>query len=356
MRLCLDPRPLNECIKRDHFLIPTVEDLTVTLSQSKVFSVLDLKSGFWHMELDKESADLTTFMPPFGKFKWNRVPFGISCPPELFQSMMVKIFGDIPGVIIYFDDCLVAAAGEEEHDAIVEKVLERARANNVKFNSKKLQYKQSEVEFMGNIITGNGTKPLKKYRDAMKRPEDKGAVDRFLGLVKYISRIVPNRTQITTHLRELLRADRKFEWKGEQEKEFALIKSLIMSDKVLALFDPEKEMVVQTDASKFGLGCVLMQEGRPVAFACRTLSASEVKYAQIEKEMLAITFACDRFHFYLYGREFVVESDHQPLEALMKKDSHSENDDESSEDDSGVQKGERNVHCRLSVQSSGVRR
>lgn len=96
LRLCLNPRPLNACIKRDHFLIPTIEDLTVNLSGSEWFSLLDLKSGFWHMVLDKDSSDFTTFLTPFGQFKFNRVPFGLICPPKLFQRKMVQIFGDIP--------------------------------------------------------------------------------------------------------------------------------------------------------------------------------------------------------------------------------------------------------------------
>lgn len=323
IRLCLDPRALNQFIQREHYLIPTIEDLTSGLSGKNIFTVLDLKSGFWHMELDEASSELTTFITPFGRFKFNRVPFGLNCAPEMFQRKMVQFFGDLDGVTVYFDDLLIAANDEKEHDVILQRVMSRAKENNVTFNREKVQYRKEEVEFMGHIISGRGIAPRKKYKDAildMKQPENKDAVSRLLGLIKYISRVIPNRTQLTVGLRELVRADQKFEWKEKHEKELETIKKLILSNEVLALFDPEKETVVQTDASKLGLGCVLMQEGRPIAFASRTLSASEEKYAQIEKELLAITFACDRFHFYLYGRRFTVESDHQPLESLMKKD------------------------------------
>lgn len=323
LRICLDPRPLNECIKRDHFQIPTTEDLTANLASAKYFSLFDLKSGFWHMVLDKESSDLTTFITPFGRYKFNRVPFGLNCAPELFQRRMVQIFGDIPGVTNYFDDLCIHAETEKEHDEIVEKVMCRAREFGVKFNEEKIQYKVKEVEFMGHLISANGIKPMDKYKDAilnMKTPDNKDAVMRFLGMLKYIAQIIPNATKLTTKLREVTKKDHKFEWNQELEKEFNAIKRVIMSDQVLALYDPEKDTVVQTDASKYGLGCVLMQEGKPVAFASRTLAPSEVKYAQIEKELLAIVFACERFHFYLYGRTFLVESDHKPLESLMKRD------------------------------------
>lgn len=113
LRVCLDPRPLNECIMGEHFAIPTVEDLTANLAGKRVFSVLDLEAGFWHMVLEPKSTDLTTFITPFGRYKFKRLPFGLNCAPEFFQKRMVQIFGDIPGVLVYFDDVLISA--ESEH-------------------------------------------------------------------------------------------------------------------------------------------------------------------------------------------------------------------------------------------------
>ncbi|XP_062542260.1 uncharacterized protein K02A2.6-like [Armigeres subalbatus] len=131
LRICLDPKPLNACIKREHFLIPKSEDLLSRMSGKRVFTVLDLRHGFWQMELDRKSSDLTTFMTPFGRFRWNRLPFGISSAPELFQKRMVQLFGDIPGVEVYFDDVAIAGDSLEEHDQILAIVLERARKNNI---------------------------------------------------------------------------------------------------------------------------------------------------------------------------------------------------------------------------------
>lgn len=323
IRLCLDPRQLNKSIRREHYLIPTTETLTAQLATKKVFSVLDLKSGFWQIELDESSALLTAFMTPFGRYYWKRLPFGLSCAPEIFQRKMYEIFGDIPGVFIYFDDFCVTGRDEHEHDTAMEEVMRRAKQNNVKFNAEKIQYKQSKIVFMGQVITGSSMEVNSKHSDPiihMQTPKDKAGVTRFLGLLKYIARYIPRLSEATANLRELTRHDVDFVWEEKHNREFQELQSFVASKKVLGKFDQKKRVVIQTDASKDGLGCTLMQEGRPVAFASRTLHKNEKKWAQIEKELLAIVFACQRFHYFVYGREFVVESDHKPLEALMKKD------------------------------------
>lgn len=131
LRICLDPKPLNMCIKREHYLISTQEDLFSRLSGKRVFTVLDLSSGFWQMKLDEPNSNLTTFMTPFGRFRWNRVPFGLNNAPKMFQRRMVQIFGDIPGVEIYFDDIAIAGVDEEDHDFLLYQVVERTLENDV---------------------------------------------------------------------------------------------------------------------------------------------------------------------------------------------------------------------------------
>ncbi len=323
LRICLDPKPLNKAIKREHFLIPTIDDFTSHMADQTVFTVLDLSSGFWQMELDQVSSDLTTFMTPFGRFKFNRVPFGLNCAPEMFQRNMVQIFGDIPGVLVYFDDIAVMGQTERDHDRTLSLVIERARKNGVKFNSEKIQYRKSQVEFMGHVLSCGSVKPKNKYREAicrMKKPENKQDVMRLLGLFKYLAKFIPNLSKRSTALRNLTQNNVAFEWNEIHEREFRDLLEVVTSDPVLAIYDKNKPVVVQTDASKDGLGCVLTQGGQPVAYASRTLSKNEQKWAQIEKELLAIVFACERFHYFLYGREFTVESDHKPLETLVKRD------------------------------------
>lgn len=322
LRICLDPKPLNKCIKREHYLIPTSEDITSRLSGKRLFTVLDLRNGFWQMELDSVSADLTTFMTPFGRYRWERVPFGLCCAPEMFQKKMVQIFGDIPGVEIYFDDLFVSGVDERDHDATLLTVLERARRNNVRFNDSKIQYRVASVKFMGNIISFGSVRPDEKHLRAiidMPKPTDKSSVKRLLGLFKYIGRFVPNLSQRSLKLRNLTRDDATWEWGGDHEAEWMDLKSSIVTHPTLAIYDPNVPVVVQTDSSKDGVGSVLLQNGQPVAYASRGLSVSERKWAQIEKELLAIVFACERFHYFLYGRSFIVQSDHKPLESLFER-------------------------------------
>ncbi|XP_055591841.1 uncharacterized protein K02A2.6-like isoform X1 [Uranotaenia lowii] len=323
LRICLDPKPLNACIKREHFLIPKGEDILCRMSGKQIFTVLDLQNGFWQMELDRKSSDLTTFMTPFGRFRWNRVPFGISSAPEMFQKRMVQLFGDIPGVEVYFDDILIAGSDFTEHDCILTIVLQRARDNNIRFNSSKVQYRTKRVKFMGHIITAGQVEPDQSYIQAiinMPKPQNKSDVLRLLGLFKYLGKFIPNLSQRTASLRNLTRNDSVWEWTEHHNSEYENLLSSITTTPVLSLFDPRLPIEIQTDSSKHGLGSVILQQGRPVAYASRTLSGSEQKWAQIEKELLAIVFACEKFHHFLYGRNFKVQSDHKPLETLIKRD------------------------------------
>ena len=206
LRICLDPKALNQCIKREHYLIPTQQDLFGRLSGKRIFTVLDLSSGFWQMELDQQSSELTTFMTPFGRFRWNRVPFGLNNAPEMFQRKMVQIFGDIMGVEIYFDDMAIAGENEDEHDIILLQVMKRAKENNVKFNMDKLQFRTNRIKFMGNIISNGEVHQLEKNIRAIteiKKPENVQDVARFLRLCKYLAKFIPNLSKRTANLREL---------------------------------------------------------------------------------------------------------------------------------------------------------
>lgn len=256
LRICIDPKPLNKCIKREHFLIPTQQDLFSRLAGKRVFTVLDLSSGFWQMELDRKSSDLTTFMTPFGRYRWNRVPFGLNNAPEMFQRKMVQIFGDIPGVEIYFDDVAITGANEDEHDRTLALVIERARLNNVKFNPDKVQFRMKNVKFMGNIIGNGEVHPLDKDIKAiidMQRPKSVADITRFLGLCKYLAKFIPNLSRRTANIRRLTYKGVQWEWNNDHENEINDILQTISAAPGLAIFDSNKPCVIQTDSSKDGM-------------------------------------------------------------------------------------------------------
>lgn len=265
-------------------------------------------SGFWHMELDEESSDLTTFMTPFGRYKFKRAPFSLCCTPEMFQYKMVQIFGDIPGVMVYFDDVCIAAENETEHDGkswlLSWNVLGQMESD--------LTLKKSSIKnpkSMGNILSKGEIKPRNKHLDAIlktKKPKNKHQVMRLSGLFKYLAKFLPNLSKLIANLRMLTHDKVEFNFTQEHEKELDNLLGIITSGPVLATYDPKLPVVIQTDASKDGLGSVVMQNGHPVAFASRTLSDTEQSWAQIEKELLAIVFACNKFDNFVYRREFIV--------------------------------------------------
>lgn len=322
MRMCLDPKYLNKSLQREHFHIPTLEEIKPKLLNKKFFSVLDVKDGFWHCKLTPEASNLCGFHTPFGSFKFLRLPFGVNNSPEIFQRLLTKYFGDISNVIIYFDDILICAETEAEHDKALREVLNRAFKLNIKFNINKFQYKQPTVRYMGHIISADGISPNEEYLKAifdLQNPKNRKELQSILGTVNYIREYIPNLADLIHPLRSLLKKNTKFVWTVNHTECLNKIKKAVASVADLSNFDPNKKIVIQCDASQFGLGAVLLQDNRPIAFASRCLTDAESRYAQIEKEMLSIVFACKRFHQLIYGFKVNVENDHKPLESIFLK-------------------------------------
>lgn len=322
IRLCIDPRELNRAIMREHYQVPTFDDVLPRLAGKTVFSIIDMKDGFWHVELDEESSKLVTFNTPFGRYSFTRLPFGISSAPEVFQKRAQQAFGDIDGINIVFDDIIIAASSVDEHDNILKQLLERAREANVRFNKAKLQLLVSKVGYLGHLVSQDGISPdPEKVRAITNFPKPTSREDllRFNGMATYVSRYIRNFAEITHAYRQLLKKDAPWNWAEPQQLAFDKVKQQIAGAPVLGHYDPSKPLVIQTDASSKGLGSCLMQNDHPICFASRALTDCESRYAQIEKELLAIVFACERFNTYVYGRIVVVQSDHKPLEAIFNK-------------------------------------
>ena len=329
LRICLDPRDLNRAIRREHFPLPTIEDVATRLHGAKVFSVLDVRKGFWHVELDEESSLLTTFNTPFGRYRWKRMPFGICSAPEVFQRRMYDLVHGLQGVEVVADDFVVVGFGDtpeiasRDHDKNLEQFLQRCAERGVKLNSDKVKLRSSEVPFIGHVATDQGlcVDPMKVQAiTEMPPPTDVKGVQRLLGMAQYLAKFVPHISDITKPLRDLTQKNIAWVWDQPQEKAFQELRQVVSSTPTLRYYNLAEEVTLQCDASQTGLGAALMQNGQPVAYASRALADAETRYAQIEKELLAIVFACDRFHAYIYGRNMVnVESDHQPLEMIMRK-------------------------------------
>lgn len=322
LRICLDPPNLNEAIRREDYKPPTFEKISSTLNGCKIFSVVDMSNCYWHQRLTENSSFLCTFNSPVGRYRFKRMPFGISCASEVAQKMVEKHFGDIQGALPIYDDIIIAGRNEEEHDAVLRKVLSRARERNIKFNRSKIQFRVNRVKYMGEMVSEDGFSPDPDKISAildMPKPTCKQDLQRLLGMINFLAKYVPNMSDLTQSLRSLLKKDIRWEWHPEHDTALVNLKKALISAPVLRFYDINQPTTLQVDASKGGLGACLLQNERPVAYASRALTSAEQNYAQIEKELLAIVFGCERFNMYTYGTEVEVLSDHKPLESIFKK-------------------------------------
>jgi hypothetical protein len=328
IRLCLDPRPLNKALKRCHHPMQTIEDILPELGKAKVFSKLDCLNGYWQVPLDEESSLLTTFGTPFGRYKWKRLPFGISPADEIFQSRLDQAIDDLEGVKTVADDILVIGNSDSlaeaitDHDAKMKQLLDRCRERGVKLNGTKFLLKQTSVPYIGHVLTSAGVKPDPAKIEAiikMERPTNVEGVRRIMGTINYLAKFLPQLSDVSEPLRQLTNKDVVFVWDQVHDQAFTKLKELVTKPPLLKFYEPEKELVIQCDASEGGLGAALLQDDRPIAYASRALNSTERNYAQIEKELLAIVFAAERFHQYTFGRPVCVDSDHKPLETIFAK-------------------------------------
>ena len=292
------------------------------IPDAKYFTVLDAKSGYLQMKLDYESSLLTTMNTPLGRYRWLKLPFEIKSAPEMYQRAMNEMLEGIDHAYAIMDDILVAGWDIAHHDAVLNQVLQQAKSYNLKLNFDKVRVRKQEVPYIGNVISSEGLKldpeKVRAMRD-MPPPTSKEEVRQFLGSIQYLAKFLPMLAEVETPLRELTKRDVLFHWDKPQETAFEQLKNLCCEAPVLAYYDVNKDVTIQSDASQSAMGAVLLQEGRPVAYASRKLRPSERNWAPIEKEMLAIVFSTQNFREYILGKSTVVQTDHKPLESILRK-------------------------------------
>ena len=328
LRICLDPKPLNKALKRERFQLPKLKDKLPQLAKAKVYSTFDCRHGYWHVVLDEESSLLTTFDTPFGRYRWLRLPYGAKPSAEMFQKSLYKSVGDLENLINIADDMLLYGCGDTmeeaicDHDRHLVVFLQRCRDRGIKLNKEKKKLRKTEVKFMGHLLTSEGIKvdPDKVAAIAdMPAPVDTKGVQRLCGMINYLSEFLPDLATVMEPINMLKHQDVPFNWANAQRQAFAKVKEMVTSDQLLQYYNPDKELAIQCDASESGLGAALLQERKPVAYASRALTDTETRWAQIEKELLAIVYAVEKYNQYTYGRHVNVRSDHKPLEAILAK-------------------------------------
>ena len=328
VRICGDYRlTVNRASKLDSYPLPRVEDLFAAMAGGKQYTKLDLQHAYQQLVLDDDSKPCTVINTHRGLFQYNRLPFGVSSAPGIFQRAMDSLLQGIPHVAVYVDDILLTGESTEEHLATLDTVLQRLGTAGMRLKRKKCIFVAKEVEYLGHRINAQGLHPtqekVKAIREAPK-PSCVTELKSFLGLLSYYSKFLPNMAMMLAPLYALLQKDKKWTWTDKEQAAFDQAKASLQGDSLLVHYDPKRELTLSCDASPYGLGAVLSQhmedgEEKPVGFASRTLAPAERNYSQLEKEALAIIFGVKKFYNYLYGRHFEIRSDHKPLERLLSE-------------------------------------
>jgi len=326
IRICVDLTKLNESVLRPYHPIPKIETSLSSISGARFFSKLDANSGFWQIPLDSHSQDLTTFLTPFGRFKFLKLPFGITSAPEHFQKCMVNILGNQSNVAIHMDDILIWGKTKKEHDQVVRQVLDKLKSVGMTLNKDKTEFNKTSIKFLGHYISADGISVDPDKISAilnMESPKNVKDLQRFNGMVNFLAKFIPDKAKIMAPMNSLLQSGISWNWGPEQQKAFKEIKVILTKSPCLAIYDPNRETIISCDASLKGMGSTLSQvqdDGtiRPVSFASRSLLPAERNYANIEREATAAAWACDKFKEFIIGKRITIQTDHKPLLQIFK--------------------------------------
>ena len=329
VRFCVDFRKLNSVAKFDAYPMPRVEEMIEIIGTAKVISTLDLAKGYWQIPMSHESKEKTAFTTPFGLYEFEVMPFGLHNAPATFQRMINYVLRDCQKFArAYIDDIVIFSHSWEEHMVHMREVLSKLQEAGLTLKLNKCQFGQREVHYLGHCISNGQVRPDPIKLQAIGDypvPIKKKNVRAFLGLAGYYRRFVPHFATIAAPLTNLTSKNQPEQvlWNKDCDSAFKQLKEILISPPVLCVAEPTRQFILQTDASGQGLGAVLSQpdddgQDHPVAYASRKLLPREQRYSVIEKECLAIVWALKVYNVYLYGQDFVVQTDHQPLSWLQR--------------------------------------
>ncbi|XP_064470040.1 uncharacterized protein K02A2.6-like [Ornithodoros turicata] len=326
VRICGDFKvTLNQVCDVEQYPLPKIEDMFASLSGAECFSKLDLRDAYQQIPLDEDSQNVAVINTHRGLYSYKRLPYGIASAPAIFQRRMESLLREIPGTQVFLDDILI---GEREANfgETLRKVLQRLQDNGVRLREDKCEFHKSEISYLGHRIDKRGLHPEEKKLRAIVEapaPKDVQELRSFLGLLTYYRSFIRNMSSLLTPLYDLLKNDSVWKWDTAQEVAFKKAKDVLVNSGFLTHFDPSRELQLECDASPYGIAAVLSHrikgQDRPIAFRSRTLTAAEQNYSHLEKEALALVFGVTRFRDYLWGRQFILRTDHKPLVGLFKE-------------------------------------
>lgn len=325
-RFCIDYRRINAITKKDAYPLPRIDQTLDALATAKLFSSLDLTSGYWQIELDSESREKSAFTTNWGLYEFNVMPFGLCGAPSTFQRLMETVLAGLQWdlCLVYLDDIIIFSQSFDEHLVRLKEVFERIRKANLKLKPSKCHLLKSKITCLGHIISQQGIEPDDTKIEAVKNwrtPTSATEIQQFLGFASYYRRFVANFSEIAAPLYKLTQQNTQFIWSERCQHAFLELKRRLTTAPILALPRSDCEFIVDTDASDFAIGAVLsqIQQGKEVviAYSSRTLSKSERNYCTTRKELLALVFFIKQFRHYLYGKKFLARTDHKALKWLF---------------------------------------
>ena len=348
-RMCVDYRVLNSLLppvnkahsKAKGILtlvpLPKIDEIYAQLKGSKVYSAIDMRSGYFHLGLSNDAKPKTAFVPggPHGaKYEFNRCPFGLSQAPAYFQRLIHEVLKGITFAFGYLDDILIFSPDNKTHLEHLEVVFRRLREADLKLKASKCNFFKKHIQYLGHLVSGEGIEPLPEKLEAVRKmppPTTPREVRQFLGLVGYYRKFVPKFADIARPLTNLTKQDIPYEWTTRCQEAFEFLKEMLLKEPILKYPDPSKPYTLFTDASKFAWACVLTQEyehefdGKkrkilhPITYMSGLFKGSQINWATLTKEAYAIYVSVKKLDHYIQDAEVTLRSDHLPLKSFLQK-------------------------------------
>jgi len=329
IRLCVDFRQLNKVTIRPAFPMPNIDDMLNTLNGAQYFSTIDLGNAYYQVELEEESKEKTAFSTKSGQYCFKRMPFGIAAAPATFQELMVKVLGNLnwKEAVVYLDDILIFSRTKEDHIHRIKNVFQRIKESGLKINPEKCQFLVRQTKFLGYIISSEGIQTDESKIEAIKQFQTPSCIKHlrsFLGLTNYYRKFIKDYARYSKVLEGMCgkNKDKKLIWSEECNEAFNKLKGMMMTTPILAYPDFNENFILDTDASFDTIGAVLSQidaHGREkvISYGSHKMNKHELGYCITRKELLAIYYFTQHFKHFLYGKKFLLRTDHKAITFML---------------------------------------